>query len=232
MAFSLIQTNLANGATAAIVATMTATTQNNLIVGSTVAQGTTDAMVSVTDDKLNTYVVQSALTGGFRSYQFYGVQVTGGATVITILWDGVANYHRAIVSEFSGGKTTNATVFDTSTTGGPTAGTTNPTNTSVSTLTPSASGNLIVADVCWDNGYNTWSAGTNYTKAAEYLADNTGIGILFYRLSSGTSETAPGVNNNADATGLHWCERATSFNGPIVTSVGGGFMTTNTLFWG
>src|SRR4051794_12877834 len=103
--------------------------------------------VTVTDTAGNTYASAiGPITGGANiMYQFYGVAVTGGSTTVTIGWTTSASI-RATVEQFSGGKLTNATVFDK-------AASNTGTGTAASlTLAPTSAGELISACVGLNSG--------------------------------------------------------------------------------
>ncbi len=112
-------------------------------------------------------------------YQYYGVAATAGATTVTISWTGVTDI-RATVEQFSGGKLTNATVFDkaASNTGTGTSG-------SVS-LSPTNAGELISACVGLSAGASAVTKGANYI-----IGTNNNSTSTEYRQVGTTSETAP-----------------------------------------
>lgn len=210
--FAAVQTtgnsdNLVNS----VAVTMTSTGINNLvIIGIYLNNNITTTVTSVTDDKGNTYVVSAALdnSSGFlpyRVYQAYGVQVTGGVTTVTVnLSNSLVNNILVIADEYSGGKTTNATVFNSSTTGQGTG-----TSLSVSTLT-ATTGGLIVAFICRDpTSSGTLAAGTGYTIYGYNPSEGSGASRsrTQYKLSGAATETAPA---NLDASGS-WSEIATAF---------------------
>jgi hypothetical protein len=211
MAFAAVQTSTqATGTGTTVVITTSATVASNLVVVHIVLLNTTETCSSVTDDKGNTYVLSSAIdeVGQFRMYQAYGVQITGGTTAITVTFSSNVVSKRCGADEFSGGSSTNATIFDVSTTG---TGAASP--TAVSTLTPRRTGSLIVATLVADNVAD-WTAGTNYTLSNG--VNNTQLRGQ-YRLSSGASETAPSSYSVGGITG--WGERATSFLEPIAVTI-------------
>jgi hypothetical protein len=131
-------------------------------------------------------------------------------TSITATFSGSSNTHRIQASEFSGfgASATNANVYDNTSTG--TGGPGTSSNASVTAFAPSASGNLVVASYTLNNQgiVPGWVAGTNYTLAFDVLR----VFGQVYRLSSGTSETAPA--SMAAHVGVYWCGRAISFKAP------------------
>ncbi len=160
--------------------------------------------VSVTDNASipNTYAAAAGPigTGAVTAFQFYGVQVTGGATQVTVSWTTSATL-RATIDEFSGGMQTNATVFDK-------VATNNGTGTSASvTLAPTNNGELVVATINLNNGATSLVIGTNY------LAGTSGVATTEYRKVSTTSETAP----LSWTTSVTWAEIAGAYI-PIDTS--------------
>lgn len=139
--------------------------------------------VTVTDNAStpNTYALAVGPisgTGGNIS-QFYGVQVTGGATQITISWTGSSTI-RAGATEFSGGQKTNAAVFDK-------AASASGTGTAAAVvIAPTAVGELLMSGAHLNTGASAPVAGANYILATT----NTSL-TEEYRLSGTTSETAP-----------------------------------------
>ena len=214
MAFAQVQTSAAaDGSGNSIAVTTSATTEGNLIVVHIKIYDKNETCTGVTDDQSNTYVLQTAVDSTTeRSYQAYAMQVTGGVTTITVAFSGTSSNKRCGADEYSGMGTgaTNADVFDASTTG---SGAGSP--TAVSTLTPSAAGNLIVATLNIDNAV-TWTAGANYT-----LYFSSASMRSQYRLSSDTSETALATHNGGGS--LYWAERATAFKAKVVVPVSSGF---------
>jgi hypothetical protein len=177
-------------------------------------KGTFDTLSTLTDNQGNTYEITTVVQNFFRIYQCYGVQITSGTTSITATFSGSSNTHRIQASEFSGfgAGATNATVYDNTSTGNGGPGTS--TNASVTAFAPSASGNLVVASYTLNNQGSVpgWVAGTNYTLAFDVLR----VFGQVYRLSSGTSETAP-ASVAAHPGGVYWCGRAISFKAPITS---------------
>lgn len=190
----------ASGSTATLNITVTATTQNNLVVVHIKLASTSRTVNSVTDNVGNTYVVGSNLDNGStnRLYQAYGVQVTGGATTITVNLSSSTNI-RAGADEYSGGKTTNATVFDATQTG-----TGNSTSLSTATLTNASTGELIVSTGGLTTAAN-WTQGSGYT-----LYNGTGSVTLRsqYKLSGASTETAPCT---IDGSAQAWTEIVRSY---------------------
>lgn len=182
MAFAQVQTaaQVVHTGTTAVALTMSATGAGNLVVVHIrISDATTTP--AVTDDKGNAYVVSAPVVNGSVSlFQAYGVQVTGGVTTVSVT-PSASNTMRCGADEYSGGKTTNATVFDVTKTGTGTS-----TSLAVSTLTPAATGELIVGSYAVV-GTPTWTNGTNYVL---YSGGTTNTRSQ-YRLSSGASETAP-----------------------------------------
>lgn len=218
MAFSQVQTVTQAGTTGNTQnLTISATSVNNLVVVTITLRDITETCTSVTDDKGNTYVLSPVVTNVWRLYQAYGMQVTGGTTVITVNYSSTTVFKQYAVDEYSGftAGATNSTVFDTSQTGS-----SNSTSLAVSTLTPAATGELIVASMCADNVV-AFTAGTNYTKYATYPTQETFMSE--YRLSSASSETAPATI----ASSLDWAEIATAFK--VGTAVAATLATRKTL---
>jgi len=139
--------------------------------------------LSVTDNAStpNTYAqaVVSSLSGSDIMYQWYGVATTAGATTITASWLAAATA-RITVDQFNGGKLTNATVFDTATSN-------TGTGTSASlTLSPTATGELIVAGLGLNAGASSVVIGSNYLVGTNNTSTSTE-----YRQIGTTSEAAP-----------------------------------------
>lgn len=98
--------------------------------------------------------------------------------------------------EYSGGKTSNATVFNTYSDGSGTG-----TSASVTSFSPNA-GELVHSGCIFNNG-GTITQGTNYVKTANsgaFLANE-------YRLSATTTETAPITSSN----GVDWACSAAAY---------------------
>lgn len=189
MAFLLVQSKqTASGAAAgSLVHTFTTpTVVNNLVVVNIKVAAVSFVLTSVVDSAGNTYALagwRESNVGGspITVYQYHGVQVTGGATTVTVNFPGTQAI-RICVEEFSGGMTSNATVFDKSAANN--LGASGGTSASL-TLAPANAGELISVFVGLTGG-GTFTAGTNYVIGTQ----NTN-GTSQYRLSGTTSETAP-----------------------------------------
>ena len=210
MAFSWVQSTQTTGtAVTSVAVTISAAGVNNLVVvhlkffSSAIPAGLT-----VTDNAGNTYantgVTVSDPTVSNTQQQWYGVQVTGGATIVTASWTGTKTL-RMGVEEFSGNASSNAAVFDKAATnnGNGTTGTI--------TIAPNASGNLVDA-FYGVSGAGAFTAGTNYTAGT-----TASSGDSEYRLSATTSETVPA----SWVTTNNWCAIAGSYK----PSTGGGGST-------
>ena len=217
-AFAAVQTSsqTVTGSVTSATITLAATSVNNLVVVHIFLLTAAITVTSVTDNGSNTYEVGSALAhpAGVNVYQAYGVQTTSSTTV-TINFSGTTSVRRG-ADEYSGftggGAINNANVFDVKSTGTGTG-----TALSVSTFTPAASGELVVASGFLTSG-RTWTAGAGYTL---YNGSNP-IGMRSqYNLSATTSETAPfTISSSTD-----WGEIATAFKVPASSA-----NTTNFFF--
>lgn len=195
-AAAAVQTANTSASSTSVVLTVSATVVDNIIIGGVFIPSTAITLSSVTDDQGNTYATTSALdNAGLRLYLFYGVQTAGGTTSITATVSSSTTL-RIIGNEFSGAETTNATAFDASTTGTGTG-----TAVSVSTLTPAASGELIVA-FGFKDAFGAWTAGSGYTN----YGANTQFFQSQYKLSGASTETAPWTISSAN-----WGEIAAAF---------------------
>lgn len=199
MAFLSIQTKQnSNGSASSLVITPTAPlTVGNLVVVS-IKTFPARTISSVVDSAGNTYALAGTRTssGGVKSDQYYGVQVVGGATTVTASVSGGATAIRATIDEFSGGKQTNAQVFDR-------AATNVGTGTSGSvTIAPISAGELVSAMIAPDSTTTSITPGTNYTAGTLFGTQST-----FYRLSGTISETAPITWTNSVA----WAEIASAY---------------------
>jgi hypothetical protein len=181
-----------------------------LIVHVNILVGLSETITSITDNKGNTYVISSALTQpDSRCYLAYTVDLVGGVTSITV------NFSSSVtavfgVNEFSGGKKTNATVIDGSTSGQSSGYTS---NASVPSFTPSADGNLIVCLLCSGDG-RTITPGAGYTQ---YSSEAFQALYSMYKLSSSGSETGPATYSDT----TQWSEFLFSFNPePIYPPIG------------
>ena len=188
MAFAHVQSvmNTAAAATSCVI-TVAATSVGNIVCVGIKLSNTTSppTNVAVNDDKGNTYsdtgltVTGAALA--YDTFQFYGIQATGGTTSVTVSWTNTQNA-RCGASEFSGTTADQANVYETGATGENTSGVT---AAAVATFSPT-SGNLIFAFYGLGGGGSSITAGTNYLVGV--FNSN---GSSEYRLSSGGSETAP-----------------------------------------
>lgn len=185
MAYGFVQTTATtvSGSGGTLGITVSATGINNLVVAHVVVL-VGETCTGVTDDKGNTYVLSAGVTIGANRtvYQAYGVQVVSGATTITASFSASTVTKILGADEFSGGATSNAAIFDTETTG-----TGSSTAVAASTLTPAATGELLVASMVVMVA-TTWTAGTSYTMGA---GNGTAAMRSEYRLSGAASETAP-----------------------------------------
>lgn len=217
--FAQVQTGTqVTGASGTLALTMTsATTLNNIVIGF-VKGGQSNTLSSVTDDKGNTYVITSAVDSSttVRLYQFYGVQTTAGATVLTATFNAAGQTWRMGADEFSGNGTSNASAFDKTSTGSGTG-----TALAVTSFSPTATGELIVAAGA-GNGAATYTAGASYTL---YSGTNPITSRTEYRLSSAASETAPITSNVSQA----WSEIASAFKGSSPSTASFGIGGSGTL---
>lgn len=201
MAFLQVQnkTATATAASTVVITPNSALTVNNLVVVGIKFTDPTMTLVSVTDSAGNTYTTTNDLpnTQGASHYLAYGVQVVGGATTVTVTANKAGN-HRVTLGEYSGGKRTNATIFDVGSSGNGASGTAH----TVTTFTPAAAGELIVAHDGNQSGAGTYTAGTNYT-----LGGNTGVVGQEYDLAGTTSETCPFTYSTSSG----WGEIAAAF---------------------
>lgn len=200
-AFAAVQTatQVSGTASTTVVTLGAAATAGNLLVVAAAVNSSTVTCTGITDSAGNTWAVIGPETNGTsRVYLGYAVQVTGGATTVTVSWSDSAATKRAGVDEYSGGASTNAAIFDVSTTGQGTG-----TALAVSTLTPASTGTLIVAVAA--SSTRTYTAGSGYTL----YSGGAGSGTLKsqYNLSSAATETAPFTLSSSSA----WEEIAASF---------------------
>lgn len=183
MAFGFIKSNQGSqGSNTSFTLNIQTVPVGTLVVVNAKFAGSVSA-VSVTDNASvpNTYAQVGSVVGTGTNYitQFYGVALTGGATSITVSWT-TATSIRATVDQFSGGQQSNAAVFDV-------AATNNGTGTSSSvTLSPTNSGELVVAGIGMTSGTSAITIGANYVAGTNNNSNTTQ-----YRTVSTTSETAP-----------------------------------------
>lgn len=179
--------------------TVSSTSANNLIVVSIFGLNT-HTVNSVTDDQGNTYVQsQSGLVGGIYPFsQYYGFQVTGAVTTVTVTFSTNETAVYINIDEFSGftGTPTNGECFDASNYGNGTTAT-NAVSTAISPINSSC---LIVSSGGDVNG--SLSVGTGYTIGATTLFSGNE-----YKLTSSASEN--GVWTNGSSGG--WMVIVTSF---------------------
>jgi len=178
MAFAHVQaSSRVSGSAASGDITLSSTTQDNLVVVHVMTDSGTATVTSITDDQGNTYVVgtkQNGVGDDHSGTQGYGVQVTGGVTLVTVNFSASVAFNIG-ADEYSGGADNNAQVFDESLGAFDTG-----TALSVTTLTPSQSGNLVVATRVTE-ATKTYTAGTDYTLS---LSGTTGRVSSQYRLSA------------------------------------------------
>ena len=186
MSVLLVQTANDNDTGSNTTATITLTNPtglNNLVIVNIKVGSSSVSGLSVTDNAPipNTYSQAIQYAGGNNvMYQFYGVQVSPGATHIIITWTS-NNSVRAIADEFSGLGTNQATVFDTAVHSNGTG-----TSSSVSGFSPANNGELISMGLGTTTGISAFVAGTNY------VTSTSTVGLSAeYRLNGTTSETAP-----------------------------------------
>jgi hypothetical protein len=182
MAFALAHTTQgATGGATSLAITVPATTINNLVVINMKFNGAV-SNISVTDNASTPNKYYMASPGGSSTiicYQFYGVQITGGATTITISWT-TSQAARITVDEFSGGVADNATVlYKAAVANG------NSQSASVTAITIPATGFLVSAGVGLTSASGI-AAGSGYTLATTQTNQSTE-----YKLSGALSETGP-----------------------------------------
>lgn len=171
------------------------TVTNNLVVA-TIVVASNRTVNSVTDSAGNTYVISSGQISGTRkTFYAYGVQTTGGSTTFTATADAASASMKFNIDEFSGGLTTNGSVFDIA--GEATGNSTSPS----ATVTPTQSGNLIVVSL----GHNTGS----YTVPSGFTIGSTQASCrMAYKLSGTTSESGTGTLSSSNT----WAQATISFN--------------------
>lgn len=215
MAFAFVQTKDNAQLTSAITNVITpssAITAGNLVVVNVRLSTGGLNINSVTDNKGNTYAqaATSTLLGSTTAnqYQYYGVQITGGATTVTVTLN-ISGTSRAVMDEYSGGASTNASVFDKSSIR---VSSTMATSATVTSFSPTSAGELIVAGLMLSTAVTAITAGAGYI-----IANNveTTIGTQ-YNLSSSTTETAP-ISWTSTST---WTELAGAYI-PATTTVTG-----------
>lgn len=196
MAFSYVQEK--SGATASTgtwtITPTAATTAGNLVVFG-LRINATMTVSSVTDSAGNAYVLGSSVTNSQKYQCIYGVQ-TASATTITITLTGGTIGGWYFFSEFSGAADTNAGVIDVE------SSATGTTITPSATISPSASGKLIVGFASVFNSA-TWTVGSGYT-----MVGSNSRGRIEYKLSGTTSETVSFTATTSQA----WGAFAKSFN--------------------
>lgn len=221
MAFAQVQTSTQTNSSASSVNTsLSATTAGNLVVVHIRLGGVSETCTGVSDNAGNTYVLSSALTVdvGFRMYQAYAVQTSGGATTVTATFSGASSVKRVGADEYSGGESSNAAIFDASTTGSDATFTSSA--IAASTLTAAASGELFVGTLASNND-QTFTAGTGFTL---YNTSASAIRLRsHYKLSGGASETGPATLGSATS----WGEILTAFK--PASGGGGGSTRANRL---
>ncbi len=174
-------TNSVAGGTS-ISVSVSATGQNNLVILNVKFSDTLPTNISVTDNAGNTYALAGKVVGSvFLAAQFYGVQLTPGATSITISWTGTETA-RAIVEEFSGNAISNAAVFDTSYVNTGVA----QTSANVQPFMASFPGSLVASFIGFRVSTSLPVAGSGYT-----IDFSNASQIVQYKLASSVIENAP-----------------------------------------
>lgn len=206
-AFSAIQTaTQATGTGSSVAITTSATTQWSLVTVYAKLADNTETLTSITDDKSNSYTILTVLDNGGanRIYMGYGIQTTGGTTAITCNFSSNVASKRCGADEYGGfsASVTNASVFDTSTTGASTG-----TALAVSTLTPAATGELIVGVGSLASA-TTWTAGSGFTI---YNGSGSVSMRSEYKLSGAATETA----DFTIAVSKNWAEIAAAFKNTV-----------------
>jgi len=213
-AFAAVQTtngfNFSSTSTTIIAYNTSSSVGNIVVIAILINSGQT--VTSITDDASNTFTIGSSITSGDgkRIYLAWAYQDNGAAEAyvdFSASTDGVL-----MMDEYSGftGLTT-ASVSDGTTTGSGTG-----TNLSVSTLTPSATGKLIVSAGHSSNGI--LSSGSGFTLYGQGDDGATYIQTQ-YKLSGAATETCPMTSAGSG----DWAEIARAFTGPAVTGNTGGF---------
>lgn len=195
MAFAHVHSSsLVNlGAVSSAPITVPATTQGNVVCGGIWLSNTTRT-ATVTDNAGNTYVVSSTSllfnASANKLLLFYGVQLVGGATLVTVTLSGASNV-QALADEFSGAAASNGALLAavSAATNPETASGTGTALALSTALQPTASGRLIyVIGGAPVASPPSWTAGSGYAvgqaAGAQALASE-------YKLAGTTSETAP-----------------------------------------
>lgn len=197
MSFSKVNISVGITTSGGSVTISPTTTKGNLIV---VAVGNPDTrtLLSVTDDKGNTYTVDKTTSvSGCGSGIASCVDAFGGVSSVTVTLSGSSTSNHVDVIEFLGNLNKNFVGTSSSTTGTGTA-------IAVTAFNPTV-GNLIVAAM-GASGNRAMGAGANYTKAS------TDVGNIYamseYRLVCTSTETAP-MTSDASVT---WAEVAVEYN--------------------
>jgi hypothetical protein len=209
MAFSFVQTaQNSTGSGTSVVVTLgsPATAGSHLVVSGKMGGGSSGRGATDNASSPNIYALADSVSAnGFLGLMFYSVQLTGGATTITISWTGSTSA-RFQVDEYTGGAASNAAIIGATTTnsGSGTSGS--------GTLSPSIAGQLIVASYALGSALII-TAGTNY------LANSPGTTVgSIYRLSGTTSETMP-----ATFSSTPWNMVAASFKPAAANNTGAFF---------
>lgn len=203
MAFAVVQASAQTTGTGSTVpVTISATTIRNLICVHIAIRDTNETCTGVTDDKSNTYTLETVVDSSTnaRSYFAWSATTVAGVTTVTSAFSGSVSSKGVRVEEYSGVAGTQIFAKDVTNTGSGTAG-----SPAISTFTPNVAGELIVASYV-SSGSVSFTAGASYTL--------NGAGSVFlmseYRLSGTTSETAPITGPTGN-----WSGRAIAFKTAI-----------------
>lgn len=214
MSFSIIRTKVGTsiGSTTLSIGSVSAFTAGNLVVISIRVITSTASITSITDDKGNVYTKAQGpitnTTSDVQDYQYYGIQIIGGATTIIITFDASVT-SSGYASEFNGGGP-----FDKA------ASATGASGTSGSaSISPTNAGELVVGHLDARNTVTGVTASAGYTLHA-----STNAQAIEYNLSATTSET-PGfswtnsVVWNILASAFNSTSTSTSFSSSTSTSL-------------
>jgi hypothetical protein len=181
--------NNANGVTT-LATTVVSTALNDVVIVNIIFTSATPNAVTVTDNASTPNTYAQATTIGTTStgsnaimYQFYGVQTTAAATSVTVNWTTSANI-LVRIDEFSGGQTTNTSIFDTSKTVVQGSAST---SLAMASYSPSEAHELVVACYSFATA-TTQIAGTGYTLPGGGSAASSAVER---RLANNATETSP-----------------------------------------
>lgn len=206
MAFARIQggSNYSAPGAASIAATISAVGSGNCILGSVTYDGNASGLASVTDDKGNTYHLETAILDGLAgqsSCAFSLTNITNGPTVITANFSPSTSFHGILVDEFSGTSTASTDERDGTAHGGQYQATPSTATDGVSSgiFTTATNGDLLWGSTMSGDSPTAASNGTSFSTGTAITSSDVALQSEFRTQTTAGSGTAATFT---DATGV------------------------------